>query len=142
MNRRELLQRLAGVPLLGVLVPVVAKAATVVVESARPVSYETEATFIRRYEHVQYAHTFVVTEESSIDENEAVDLSEDSLEQLCGQITAEAERIGKPVTVRPTHVHVRLHELSPYNEYCVHCGASAQQIEDWIEPLYCWRNRG
>lgn len=137
MNRRELLKRLGAVPFLGLLVPVTAK--PVVAESAVDYAEEVEPLFMHTYKHVQCALAYTVTDESVIDESEP--LCEGSLEKLCKQLSAEVERTGKPLTVRPTHVHLRAHSWDQ-SYWCEHCGCSATDVEEGLEPIYCWKNCG
>jgi hypothetical protein len=125
MNRRELLKRLSAVPFLGVLVPV------------QPRDFDTAKMTAR----VTYGGFKCVNGHPWCNRCAApADLTERSLERMCEQLANKID--GHPVRINPTHVHVRPHEMSGPSDFCIHCGASAEAIEDGLEPLYCWKNPG
>jgi hypothetical protein len=133
LNRRDLLKRLAGIPMLGVLVPVVAKAARGEIwfgQDAFAVDLASGPDMTVGFVCVNghpYCNRCVAP----------LDLSEASLEDMFKQIV-ERHKAG-PIAIKPTHVYVRLHEMAPDTDICIHCHATAELIEEGLEPLGCWR---
>lgn len=141
MKRRDLLKWLAGVPLVGALVPRALEAAV-----DNGVSLNSAA-----HPHSTYAMGFMVTEDAPTDEyfediarrrTEALkaSMNQTAREYYDGpepaRIFNESHELN-PDSLEYVHLVLPDHEFSLGSDLCRHCGASAQIVEEGSVPRYC-----